>query len=285
MGKILMPLPARDFDPTEAAVPWKTLTALGHEITFATPDGQCAQADQIMLDGIGLDPWGRIPGLRRARLLGLILRANGDGRRAYRELAASREFRDPLRWNDAHAGDYDALLLPGGHRARGMREYLESPVLQALTADFFAEDKPVGAICHGVVLAARSRDASGQSVLRGRRVTALTWKQESTADGMARFGRWWDAAYYRTYQEAPGEPMGHMSVEQEVTRAVGSEGSFVDVPATDPDASRKMLGIFRDSANDSRPAWVVSDGNLVSARWPGDAHLFAKTLHRMLSPS
>jgi len=31
---------------------------------------------------------------------------------------------------------FDGLLLPGGHRARGMREYLESEILQKLVGDF-----------------------------------------------------------------------------------------------------------------------------------------------------
>ncbi|MGW4487956.1 hypothetical protein ACWEOE_29430 [Amycolatopsis sp. NPDC004368] len=29
--------------------------------------------------------------------------------------------------------------------------------------------------------------------------------------------------------------------------------------------------------DDPRPAFVVEDGNYVSARWPGDVHSFAKT--------
>jgi hypothetical protein len=31
----------------------------------------------------------------------------------------------------------------------------------------------------------------------------------------------------------------------------------------------------RDTATDSRPAFVVDDGNYISARWPGDTHTFA----------
>ena len=57
IATVLIPIPSRDFDPTEVAVSWRVLTALGHEVRFATPDGGPAAADQIMLDGIGLDPW------------------------------------------------------------------------------------------------------------------------------------------------------------------------------------------------------------------------------------
>jgi putative intracellular protease/amidase len=33
---------------------------------------------------------------------------------------------------------------------------------------------------------------------------------------------------------------------------------------------------------DDRPAWVVRDGSYVTARWPGDAHTFAKTFAEVL---
>jgi hypothetical protein len=39
----------------------------------------------------------------------------------------------------------------------------------------------------------------------------------------------------------------------------------------------------RDTFDDGRPAFVVRDGNYVSARWPGDAHTFAKVFAAVLS--
>jgi len=282
MARVIMPLPHRDFDPSEAAVSWRVLTAKGHEVRFATPDGAPATADPIMLDGIGLDPWSRVPGLRRIRLIGLLLRANGDARRAYVELERDPHFRAPLRWDQASAGDFDGLVLPGGHRARGMRDYLESAKLQRLVVAFFDAGKPVGAICHGVLLAARSRRGDGKSALYGRRTASLTWAQERAASALAHVGRRWDRDYYRTYLEGPGEPEGYMSVEAEVTRALASPGDYVDVPRDAPDFRRKTNGLARDKVDDSRPAWVVRDGNYVSARWPGDAHTFAARFAELL---
>lgn len=109
-------------------------------------------------------------------------------------------------------------------------------------------------------------------------MTALTWRQERTAAALARIGRWWDPGYYRTYREAAGEPPGYKSVEHEVTRALGPTGTFVAVPADAADARRKTLGLHRDRADEDCAAWLVTDGKLVTARWPGDAHLFALTL-------
>ena len=273
---VLIPLPRRDFDPTEVAIPWQVLTAAGHTLHFATPDGQRGHADPLMLSGEGLDPWGFIPGLRKLRLIGLLLRARGDARRAYRALERDPRFLSPLRWEQLRAQDYDGLVLPGGH-AKGVREYLESPLLQGLVADFFDGGKPVGAICHGVVLAARSvSDKTGRSVLHGRKTTALTWKLENSAWSLTRFfARFWDPDYYRTYLEAKGQAPGYMSVQAEVTRALARPEDFLDVPADAPDHFAKSGGMSRDTASDARPAWVVEDGNYVSARWPGDAYSFA----------
>src|SRR6478736_5112348 len=75
---------------------------------------------------------------------------------------------------------------------------------------------------------------------------------------------------------------GVMSVQQEVTRALARPDDFRDVPKTDPDYRQKTSGLQRDSMDDETPAFVVRDRNYVSARWPGDAHTFAKTLAGML---
>jgi len=247
LATVLIPLPDRDFDPTETAVPWKTLTGMGHTVQFATPEGQPAQADERMLTGRGLG------------IFKPVLIADANGRGAYAEMVASPEFRHPLRYADLHADAFDGLLLPGGH-APGMKQYLESTQLQTLVAAVFALGKPVGAICHGVVLAARSRSADGRSVLHGRKTTALTRKMELTAWMLT---RWWLGSYYRTYPTP---------VQDEVTAALASPDDFVTGPA-----SRS-----RDSASRLDVGFTVRDGDYLSARWPGDAHRFANEFAVML---
>jgi len=49
MSRVLMPLPAHDFDPTESAVPRKVLTDAGHTVVFATPTGTAAEADEVVI--------------------------------------------------------------------------------------------------------------------------------------------------------------------------------------------------------------------------------------------
>lgn len=246
---VVMPLPHVGFDPTESAVPWQQLTAHGATLVFATPDGKVAAADERMLTGEGLGRYAE------------RLRADTHARAAYERMRVSADFCNPRPWAQLQAADYDALLLPGGH-AKGMKQYLESPVLQAFVGEFFASGRPVGAICHGVVLAARSRLPGGElSPLAGRRTTALPRRMEKLAWQLTRRSL---GDYYRTYPTY---------VQDEVAAAVGAAGRYEVGPG----------GFKRDSAEDLSPGFVVVDERYVSARWPGDAHRFAAALLEQLA--
>lgn len=248
MATVLMPLPDSDFDPTESGVPWRTLRARGHGVVFATPGGRPARADAKMVTGAGLG------------ILAPLLKADANGRSAYLEMEQSDAFRRPISYGEIRAADYDALLLTGGH-APGMRVYLGSGVLQAAVADFFAQQqKPIGAICHGVLLAARSAIAPGKSVLYGKQTTALTKQMELAAWTLTRL---YLGDYYRTYPTP---------VEDEVRAALARPEDFIRGP----------LPMRRDSPKRLDIGFTVRDGNYVSARWPGDAHRFAAEFAAML---
>src|ERR1700683_2428591 len=111
--KIVMPIPRRDFDPSEVAIAWKVLRKKGFLIEFATPDGNPGEGDPLMLTGLGLDPWGWIPGLSRIPLIGLVLRARRDARCAYYEMLRDTAFQKPQLWSELKESDYDGWLVPG----------------------------------------------------------------------------------------------------------------------------------------------------------------------------
>jgi putative intracellular protease/amidase len=250
---------------------------------FVTQSGSAADADDMMVTGRGLDFWSAIPLIGQVSVVGRMLRANKDGRRAYATMRRSVEYLHPLTWAEANLDGVDALLLPGGHRARGMRSYIDSQTLHRLVVDAFSRRLPVAAICHGVLLAARSIDpTTGRSVLYGRRTTALTWSFEQRAWRVTRVTRFWDPDYYRTYTEEAGQPIGYMSVQEEVTRALADPADFRDVTPGSPHWRMKTSGLARDTVADSRPAFVVDDNDYVSARWPGDTHTFAAALAKKL---
>lgn len=62
MAAVLFPLPDRDFDVTEVAVPWKLLVEAGHEVVFATEAGGAAPAcDPLLLTGVVFGKLGARP--------------------------------------------------------------------------------------------------------------------------------------------------------------------------------------------------------------------------------
>jgi putative intracellular protease/amidase len=240
-----MPLPDTDFDTTEVAVPWRLLTEAGHEIVFATENGGAApRCDPRLIDGVIFGQLGAEP----------------EPIEFYRMLEKDEHFSAPMSWRALDTTRCDGLLLPGGH-APGMRQYLGSTKLQQAIAAFWATGKPVGAICHGVLVLARSKDPrTGRSVLAGKRTTCLP-KYMERGGYLATF--WRLGRYYRTYPAY---------VQDEVVAALDDKSQFVRGPRT----------LRRGTRHDDSPAFVVQDGNYLSARWPGDSYLFAERFNALL---
>ena len=240
MAKVLFPLPDRDFDVTEVAVPWKLLREAGHEVVFATEAGATPACDPLLLTGVVFGKLG----------------AREDAIACYRELEQAPEFVKPVAWKDVRADELDALFLAGGH-APGMKQYLGSEEVFALIRAFFATDKPIAAICHGVLAAARTKRDDGQSVLHGVRTTCLPKYMERAAY----FSTFWRRGrYYRTYPKY---------VEDEVREALARVEDFERGP-------RELSN--RGTRDDDTHAFVVEDGRYVSARWPGDAWAIGRKL-------
>src|SRR5438067_9573906 len=158
MAKILFPLPDRDFDVTEVAVPWRLLRDAGHEPVFATEAAATPACDPLLLTGVVFGKLGARP----------------EPIAFYRELERAPEFTAPRRWSECSADGFDALFLAGGH-APGMRQYLGSEAVHRLTAAFAGTRKPIAAICHGVLVMARAK------ALHGLRTTCLPKYMERAA--------------------------------------------------------------------------------------------------------
>jgi len=247
MGKrVLIPLPDNDFDVTEVAVPWRLLTRAGHTVVFATERGGNRPAcDPKLLTGV---IFGKLGAAR-------------EPKQFYGELEAAPEFSSPIAY-DRIDTSFDALVLPGGH-APGMRQYLGSEILQRKVAALWAAERPVAAICHGVLVLARARTENGKSPLYDKRTTCLPKYLERNGY-LATF--WKLGRYYRTYPEY---------VEEEV------RGALAD-PRAQFERGPMILG-SRGIDGDRKHAFVVEDGRYLSARWPGDAYLFAEKLLERLS--
>ena len=243
--RVLIPLPDRDFDVTEVAVPWHVLASQGHEVVFATESGTGAPAaDQRLLDGV---LFGRLGAATEPKAL-------------YAGLLDDPAYSRPISWDSVDPESFDGMVLPGGH-APGMRQYLGSAPLREKVGAFWSLGRPVGAICHGVLVLARTIDPrTGTSVLADRRTTCLTKPMEQSAYLAT---AWKLGRYYRTYPAY---------VEDEVVAALGDPGRF----------TRGPRGLRRDDAAHDDRGFTVLDGNYLSARWPGDAYTFARRFTDLL---
>jgi len=238
---ILMPIPDIDFDPSETSIPWKVLHDNNIDITFATPSGQPGKADPRMLTGKGLGIWKK------------LLMANDDAINNYALMVKNKEFNNPIKYDDIDPKDFSGIILPGGH-APGMKTYLESKKLQNIIVRFFEKNKPIGAICHGALLVARSiNPRTGKSVIYNYKTTSLLKSQELSAYYLTFI---WLGSYYRTYP---------VTVEDEVKSFLIDKNNFF----------RGNSGLIRDSINDTSHSFSVRDNNYLSARWPGDAYHFS----------
>lgn len=78
---------------------------------------------------------------------------------------------------DFDASEFDAVFLPGGH---GTMWDLpgDAGVTRAVEAAH-ANERVIGAVCHGIAGLVTARDAQGQPLVRGRRISAFTNSEEA----------------------------------------------------------------------------------------------------------
>ncbi|MGY2167249.1 DJ-1/PfpI family protein [Pseudomonas gingeri] len=245
---ILVLLPHSDYDPTESSVPWQYLHRAGIDVRFATPQGTPAHADPRLVEqGFGL--------------LNPLLMTRKADLQSYQAMLADPHFQQPQAYAEVDPAQFDGLLVPGGH-AEGMRSLLESDAAQRIVLHFFKTDKPLASVCHGPLLLARTLDPdTGRSVLYGRKVTGLLAASMELAAWLITAP--WLGRYYRTYPQ---------TVEAQIKAALASPKDFVPGPPA----------LLRDSASKPGRGFVVRDGNLLTARWPGDCHRLAAEWLQML---
>jgi putative intracellular protease/amidase len=230
--KILIPLPNKDFDLTEVSVPWSIFKSKGYEVIFATEDGNQAETDPLLITGVIFGQLGAKP----------------EAIQLYRDLEKTSAFKSPIKYKEVNVSEYELLHLPGGH-AKGMRQYLESEALQKIVLQFYEANKIMGAICHGSIVLARTKNPeTGKSIIYNKTVTGLIKRLEKIAYYIT---AWKLGDYYRTYPEY---------TEDEISRSLKDKSQFK-----------------RGGLNAKKP-FVCIDENIVTARWPEDAYLYGETL-------
>ncbi|WP_218124608.1 type 1 glutamine amidotransferase domain-containing protein [Salinimicrobium catena] len=98
----------------------------GYEVTLASPKG------------------GKPPVDPRSQLTENITSSN---RRFQKDEKAQKDFEFTNKLEDLHAEDFDAVFFPGGHGPMG--DLATDEITAHLVVDFYRQQKPIGAICHG----------------------------------------------------------------------------------------------------------------------------------------
>jgi len=80
-----------------------------------------------------------------------------------------------LKIQDVNPNDYDVVFIAGGWGAA--YDLKGNPNLSETISEFYVQNKPIGAVCHGPLGLIGAKDNSGKLILEGRQVTGVTNKQ------------------------------------------------------------------------------------------------------------
>lgn len=165
MTKVLMILTSHDqlgdtgqktgFWLEEFAAPYYVLKDAGIAITLASPKGGQPP----------LDPKSDAADAQTAAT-----------ERFSRDLDAQAVLADTSKLSDLHAGDFDAVIYPGGHGP--LWDLAQDPTSIALIEAMAASGKPVAAVCHAPAVLLNAKDSKGEPLVKGYRVTGFSNSEE-----------------------------------------------------------------------------------------------------------
>ncbi|ROI09958.1 type 1 glutamine amidotransferase domain-containing protein [Chryseobacterium sp. H3056] len=78
--------------------------------------------------------------------------------------------------SEVSADDYDAVFYPGGHGP--LWDLAESEVSAQLIEDFYTTGKPVSFVCHAPAALKNVKNADGEALVKGKKVTGFTNTEE-----------------------------------------------------------------------------------------------------------
>ncbi|WP_114239722.1 type 1 glutamine amidotransferase domain-containing protein [Dyella sp. C9] len=96
-----------------------------------------------------------------------------------KDAAAMRKIEASHKIDEVSAEPYDAIFLPGGHGT--MWDLPGSARLAELLSAAWKEGKVVSAVCHGPAGLVNAKDSDGAPLVKGRRVSAFTNREEEAA--------------------------------------------------------------------------------------------------------
>ncbi|MDQ1772099.1 type 1 glutamine amidotransferase domain-containing protein [Labilibaculum sp. A4] len=139
----------------EFANPYYTLVDQGVDITIATPKGGAAP----------IDPTSSLP-----------QNATEDTKRFNEDAAVQKKINETIALADVNFEDYDAVFYPGGHGP--LWDLAEDATSAKLIQDFNAAKKPIAFVCHAPAALRHVKNAQGEFLVKGKKVTGFTNEEE-----------------------------------------------------------------------------------------------------------
>ncbi|XTZ37172.1 type 1 glutamine amidotransferase domain-containing protein [Salmonella enterica] len=139
----------------EFAAPWYVFQDAGIDVVLASPAGGQPP----------LDPKSDAPDAQTQ-----------DTERFRKDAGAQQALAHTVKLSSVSADDYDAIFYPGGHGP--LWDLAQNADSIALIEKFWAEGKPVGAVCHAPGVLRQTRKPDGSPLVQGKRVTGFTNSEE-----------------------------------------------------------------------------------------------------------
>ena len=79
--------------------------------------------------------------------------------------------------SEVNSSDYDAVFYPGGHGP--LWDLVDNTDSVSLIESFIKEQKPVAGVCHASAVFLNVKDADGNALVAGKKVTAFTNSEEA----------------------------------------------------------------------------------------------------------
>jgi putative intracellular protease/amidase len=143
---------------------WDVVEEAGIAMDIASPSGGYVPIDpeSLMLQETG-------------HALGL----EGKLHKRYEDRAYMDRLVNTMGVSNADPADYDAIYMTGGHGVSF--DFPKSEALAELTARFYESGKIVSAVCHGPAGLLEVKLAGGDHLIKGKKVTGFSWKEEELA--------------------------------------------------------------------------------------------------------
>jgi putative intracellular protease/amidase len=142
----------------EIAAPYYVFKNEGADVSLASPNGGL----------VPLDPKSQS-----------IILATFATKRFLKDEEAMNFLSHSMLLKDVRAEDFDVIFLPGGHGP--MWDLADNKILKHLLETFNRENKPIGAVCHGVVGLVSLKNDKAEFLVKGKNLTCFSNSEEESS--------------------------------------------------------------------------------------------------------